>query len=169
MFNLRSINNVLRDHKQNICFHSDILVLLSRARVVVSRKSTLQNLLEASRSFITFLSLPFFKVVATDWLCYGWKPGSLPRARFPVTCCIGVALLVYLRSFGYIVSGSDQPVERSPGRVLPPAAAQGESGMDGVQIQFWFVILNYVSIILMFIPGVRPAGTLYCASFSGRG
>jgi hypothetical protein len=44
---------------------------LSRARVVVSRKSTLQNLLEASRSFITFLSLPFLKVVATDWLCYG--------------------------------------------------------------------------------------------------
>jgi hypothetical protein len=31
----------------------------------------LQNLLEASRSFITFLSLPFLKAVATDGLCYG--------------------------------------------------------------------------------------------------
>jgi hypothetical protein len=39
----------------------------------------------------------------------------LPRARFPVTSGIGVALLVCRRSFGYIVSGSGQPVERSPG------------------------------------------------------
>jgi hypothetical protein len=31
----------------------------------------LQNLLEASRSFVTFPSLPFLEVVTANWLSYG--------------------------------------------------------------------------------------------------
>jgi hypothetical protein len=60
-----------KKYQQNFFCLSYFFCVLSRARVVVSRKSTLPNLLEASRSFITFLSLPFLKVVATDWLSFG--------------------------------------------------------------------------------------------------
>jgi hypothetical protein len=52
-------------------FLFQIFKILSRVQVVASRKSTLQNSLEASRSFVTFLSLPFLKVVTADWLIYG--------------------------------------------------------------------------------------------------
>jgi hypothetical protein len=127
---------------------------------------TFSKLLEVLSPSVPFLSSRLSPPIGC---VTGGRPGALPRARFPVTRCIGVALLVCLRSLRIHRLWKWPASREEPSGVLPPAAAQGESGIYGVQIQVWFGILNYVSIILMFIPGVRLAGTSYCASFSGRG
>jgi hypothetical protein len=143
--------------------------VLSRARVVVSRKSTLQNLVEASRSFITFPSLPFPSSrlsPPTGWVS-GERPGPCPRARFPVTSGTGVASLVCLRSLRIHRLLKWPARERSP-EASCTAANPGGVRYGRVLNSGLICILNYVSIFLMFIPGVRPAGTLCSASFSGR-
>jgi hypothetical protein len=67
-----------------------------------------------------------------------WVKGSgrCPRARFPVMSSIGVALLVFVQSLRYIVSGSGQPVERSPGEscttAVPGGVGYGRSLKSGL-------------------------------------
>jgi hypothetical protein len=140
-----------------------MLELLSAGSPLYRTSSKLLEALSPSFPFPSSRLSPLIGCVT------GERPGATPRARFPVTCCIGVALLVCLWSLRIHRLWKWPASREKPRGVLPPAAAQGESGMDGVQIQVSFGILNYVSIILMFIPGIRPAGTSYCASFSGSG